>query len=557
MEEMNRERYLKRKQALWNERSSYLTHWREISDHIMPRTGRFFESDRNNGKKKHNNIINSKATRALNTLASGMMAGMTSPARPWFRLATPDTDLMEFEPVRLWLDKTSRIMREIFARSNTYNSLHQMYLELGAYGTAFTFVSPNFDDVLRHFPMTVGEYALAIDSNQQVKTVYREIPMTVSQVIQEFGKEKVSTNIINKYDAGNLDQWVTVIHLVEPRYDREYGKKDAKNKAFKSVYFEAAADGSKLLRESGFDEFPGLAPRWMVLQGDVYGSSPGMEALGDVKSLQHKELRNAQCIDYQTKPPIQIPINMKGQEVNSLPGGVAYYDSSSQNSGIKTQFEVNLNQQYLMMDIDRTERRIDQAFYADLFLMLANDNRSGITATEVAERHEEKMLMVGPVLERLHNEMLNPLIDITFSRMVQAGILPPAPPELSGQNLQVDFVSTLAQAQQLVGLGSLDRYAMTIGSIAQMKPEVLDKFDADQFADVYAQRLGVDPSVLIADDKVAIIRKSRQEQMAQQQQMAMMQPMADAAAKIGSIETEAGNSNALADVMQGLTGYTT
>jgi hypothetical protein len=248
---------------------------------------------------------------------------------------------------------------------------------------------------------------------------------------------------------------------------------------------------------------------------------------------------------------------MKGQEINSLPGGVAYYDSSTQSQGIKTQFEVNLNQQYLMMDIDRTERRIDQAFYADLFLMLANDTRSGVTATEVAERHEEKMLMVGPVLERLHNEMLNPLIDITFSRMVQAGILPPAPQELSGQNLQVDFVSTLAQAQQLVGLGSLDRYAMTIGSLAQIKPDVLDKFDADQFADVYAQRLGVDPSVIVADDKVAIIRKSRQEQMAQQQQMAMMQPMADAAAKIGSIETDAGNSNALADVMQGLTGYTT
>jgi hypothetical protein len=557
MEESLRERHLKRKQALWNERSSYITHWREISDHIMPRTGRFFESDRNNGKKKHNNIINSKATRALNTLASGMMAGMTSPARPWFRLATPDTDLMEFEPVRTWLDKTSRIMREIFARSNTYNSLHQMYLELGAYGTAFTFVSPNFDDVLRHFPMTVGEYALAIDSNQQVKTVYREIPMTVSQVIQEFGKENVSASVINKYDAGNLDQWITVIHCVEPRYDRDYGKKDAKNKAFKSIYFEAAADGGKLLRESGFDEFPGLAPRWMVLQGDVYGSSPGMEALGDVKSLQHKELRNAQCIDYQTKPPIQVPINMKGQEVNSLPGGVAYYDSSSQNGGIKTQFEVNLNQSYLMQDIDRTERRIDQAFYADLFLMLANDNRSGITATEVAERHEEKMLMVGPVLERLHNEMLNPLIDITFSRMVQAGILPPAPQELAGQNLQVDFVSTLAQAQQLVGLGSLDRYAMTLGSLAQIKPEVLDKFDADQFADVYAQRLGVDPSVIVSDDKVALIRKSRQEQMAQQQQMAMMQPMADAAAKIGSIETASGESNALADVMQGLTGYST
>tara|TARA_R110000796_G_scaffold9078_3_gene31206 strand:- start:6528 stop:8189 length:1662 start_codon:yes stop_codon:yes gene_type:complete len=546
-----RDRLLQRKQALWNERSSYVTHWREISDHMMPRTGRFFETDRNNGKKKHNNIINSKATRSVNVLASGMMAGMTSPARPWFRLATPDTDLMEYAPVREWLDQTGKIMRQIFAQSNTYNALHQMYKELGLYGTAFSFISPDFDDVLRHYPLTIGEYALAIDARQTVKTMYREVPMTIGQVVKQFGKEKCSPAVINKFDKGLLDSWITVIHVIEPRYDRDTTKKDGKNKAFKSCYFEAAANPDKLLSESGYDEFPGLAPRWDVLQGDVYGSSPGMEALGDVKALQHKELRKAQAIDYQTKPPLQMPIALKNQEVNSLPGGVAYVDTTTQQGGIRPQFEVNLNLQSLMDDIERTERRVDQAFYADLFLMLANDTRSGVTATEVVERHEEKLLMVGPVLERLHNEMLNPMIDVTFSMMVKAGILPQPPKEMEGQSLQVDFVSTLAQAQQLVGINSLDRYAMTIGTIAQMKPEVLDKFDADQFADVYSQRLGVDSSVVIADDKVAIIRQQRAEEQAQAQQMAMAQQMAETASKAGGVPTQGGESNLAADMVQG------
>jgi len=553
--ELPRERYLKRKQALWNERSSWMTHWREISDHIMPRTGRFFDTDRNNGKKKHNNIINSKGTRALNVLASGMMAGMTSPARPWFRLATPDRDLMEFAPVREWLDQVSTIMREVFARSNTYNSLHQMYFELGGYGTSASFISPNFNDVIRHSPLTAGEYALAIDHEQRVSTLYREIPMTVAQVVQQFDKDRCSVGVKNQYTSGNLDKWITVIHAIEPRSDRDYTKKDAKNKPFMSCYFEAASDNKTVLRESGFDRFPGVAPRWFVLQGDVYGSSPAMEALGDIKALQHKELRKAQAIDYQTKPPLQMPSSMKNMEVNSLPGGVAYVDTTTQQGGIRTQFEVQLNLGDLREDIALTERRIDSAFYADLFMMLANDTRSGITATEVAERHEEKLLMLGPVLERLHNEMLDPMIDLTFDMMLKSGILPQPPEELQGQNLQVEFVSTLAQAQQLVGLNSLDRFAMTIGSIAQMKPEILDKFDADQYADVYAQRLGVDPSVIVADDKVAIIRQQRAAEQEKQQQMAMMPQMADMAAKLGNVKTD--ESTLASDVMKGLQGYST
>lgn len=551
-----RQRYLKRKQALWNERSSWITHYREITDYLLPRSGRYFEQDRNRGDKKHNNIYDSTGTRALRVLAAGMMAGMTSPARPWFRLATPDTDLMEYDPVKRWLHSVAKIMREIYARSNTYRSLHMLYEELGAFGTAVTIMRPDFQDVIRHYPLTAGEYAIASSARGEVNTLYREVPMTVSQIVEEFGIENVSKTVKNQWDRGNYDQWITVMHAIEPRKDkdREYGKRDAKNMPFKSCYFELAGEGDELLSESGFKTFPALAPRWSVSGGDIYGNGPGMEALGDIRQLQHEQLRKAQCIDYQTKPPLQMPTSMKNMEYDTLPGGLAWVDPNAPNGSIKTQFEVNLNLQHLLLDIQDVRDRVNGTFYADLFLMMANDTRSGITATEVAERHEEKLLMLGPVLERLHNEMLSPMIETTFTTMMEAGIVPPPPQELQGMDLSIEFVSTLAQAQRAIGVGSIDRLLGTVGAVAQMKPDVLDKIDGDQIVDTYADMLGVDPNLIVGDENVAIIRQQRAQAQQQAQAAQNMAMMAETAAKVGSIDTS--RQNALTDVMSQFQGYT-
>lgn len=551
-----RQRLLKRKTALWNERSSWISHYREISDYILPRSGRFFEQDRNRGEKKHNNIYDSTGTRALRVLAAGMMSGMTSPARPWFRLAIADSDLMEYDPVKLWLNENAKIMREIFSRSNTYRALHMIYEELGAYGTAASFMRPDFNDVLRHYTMTAGEYAISSSNRGEVDTIYREVPMTVAQIVQEFGLDKVSKSVKDQYERNNLDQWITVMHAIEPRKDneRDIGKRDAKNMPFKSCYFELAGNGDEMLSESGFNYFPVLVPRWSVSGGDIYGNSPAMESLGDIRQLQHEQLRKAQGIDFQTKPPLQMPVTMKGSEHDSLPGGIAWYDPSSPTGGVKTQFEVNLNLQHLLADIQDVRERINGTFYADLFMMMANDTRSGITATEVAERHEEKLLMLGPVLERLHNEMLSPMIENTFQMMVEAGIVPTPPKELQGMDLNIEFVSTLAQAQRAIGVGSIDRLLGTVGNMASMKPEVLDKLNADQIVDTYADMLGVDPNLIIGDENVAIIRQQRAEQQQKAQAAQEAMAMADMASKVGGISTA--EPNMMTDVMQNLQGYT-
>lgn len=539
---------------LRNERDSWMAHWKEISDYLLPRSGRFFVDDRNRGDKRHNNIYDSTGTRALRVLAAGMMAGMTSPARPWFRLTTSDPQLDESAAVKAWLADVTRLMQMVFAKSNTYRALHSMYEELGAFGTASTIVLADFNSVIHHYTLTTGEFAMAADHRGQINTLYREFQMTVAQMVREFGRDNCSPTVQTLFDRGALEQWVTIMHAIEPRVDRDVTKRDDRNMAWKSVYFEHGGNEDQILRDSGFKEFPALCPRWATTGGDIYGNSPAMEALGDIKQLQHEQLRKAQGIDYKTKPPLQAPTSLKSRDVDTLPGGISFVDSAAPNGGIRSAFEVNIDLSHLLADIQDVRERIKGSFYADLFLMLANGTNPQMTATEVAERHEEKLLMLGPVLERMHNEILDPLIEMTFSRMVEAGIVPPPPDELQGMELNVEFVSMLAQAQRAIATNSVDRFVGNLGAVAGIKPEVLDKFDADRWADAYADMLGIDPELIVPGEQVALIRKQRAEAAQAQQQAAMLNQGADTAQKLGSVDTS--KQSALTDVTRAFSGYT-
>ena len=553
-ENSKRKLLLSRWGQLRNERESWMTHWKEISDYLLPRSGRFFVEDRNRGDKRHNNIYDSTGTRALRVLAAGMMAGMTSPARPWFRLTTSDPQLDESAAVKAWLADVTRLMQMVFAKSNTYRALHSMYEELGAFGTASTIVLADYTSVIHHYPLTTGEFAMAADHRGQINTLYREFQMTVAQVVRELGRDNCCITVQNLFDRGALEQWVTVMQAIEPRVDRDLTKRDDRNMAWKSVYFEHGGNEDQILRESGFKEFPALCPRWAVSGGDIYGNSPAMEALGDIKQLQHEQLRKAQGIDYKTKPPLQAPTSLKSRDVDTLPGGISFVDAAAPNGGIRSAFEVNIDLSHLLNDIQDVRERIKGGFYADLFLMLANGTNPQMTATEVAERHEEKLLMLGPVLERMHNEILDPLIEMTFSRMVEANIVPPPPDELQGMELNVEFVSMLAQAQRAIATNSVDRFVGNLGAVAGIKPEVLDKFDADRWADAYADMLGIDPELIVPGDQVALIRKQRAEAQAQAQQAAMLNQGADTAQKLGSVDTS--QQSALTDVTRAFSGYT-
>lgn len=549
-----RQKLVMRWGQLKTERNSWWGHWQEISNYVLPWNGRYFRQDRDKGRRRNNQIYDNTGIRALRTLGAGLMAGATSPARPWFRLGTHDPDLNNAQPVKLWLADVAQRMHAVFQKSNTYRALHQIYEEMGAFGTGASIVLPDFNTVIHQYPLTIGEYAIQTDWQGRVVTLYREFEKTVSEIVKEFGIDNCSGTVQAMYKSGQLGAWVPIVHAIEPRSDRDPSKRDARNMAWASYYFELGGENDKVLRESGFKQFPAVVPRWAVAGGDIYGNSPGMEALGDIKQLQHEQLRKAQGIDYQTNPPLQVPDMLKNRDVERLPGGITFVPAGAGNSKIETAFDVTLNLGELLEDIQDVRGRIRESFFSDIFLMLANSTNPQMTATEVAERHEEKMLMMGPVLERLNNELLFPLIETTFTHMVEMNALPPAPPELAGMDLAVEFISMLAQAQRAIGTNTVDRFVGSLGTVAGMKPDVLDKFDSDAWADAYSDMLGVDPKLVLANDQVAIIRQTRAQAQAAQQKLAAAQQVSEAARNFGQASAASANGPG-SDVMNMFSGY--
>ncbi|ELY6313539.1 portal protein [Cronobacter sakazakii] len=520
-----KEQLTKQLGMLEQERTTFEPHWRELSDFIIPRGSRFLTSEANRGDRRNNKIVDPTATMANRTLSSGMMSGITSPARPWFKLATPDPEMMDYGPVKLWLETVQNRMNDMFNKSNLYQSLPIIYSSLGTFGTGALAVLEDDEDVIRTMPFPVGSYYIANSPRLSVDTCFRKFSMTVRQLVREFGLNSVSSSTKSAFENGTYEKWVDVVHAVYPNMNRETGKMNAKNKAFRSVYFEVGGDNDKVLRESGYDEFPVMAPRWEVNGEDVYGSScPGMIALGQVKALQLEQRRKAQQIDKQTNPPMIGPTSLKTQRVSLLPGDITYVDQVTGVEGLRPAYMVNPNLGDLLGDIQDTRQLINSAYFVDLFMMLQNVNTRSMPVEAVIEMKEEKLLMLGPVLERLNDEFLDPLIDRAFSMMARKNMLPPPPDVMQGMPLRIEYISVMAQAQKAIGLSSLERFVGFVGNLANAKPEALDKLNVDQAIDNYAVMSGVSPTVVVPQEQAQQTRNDRAQQ--QQQAMALQTGMA-------------------------------
>ena len=553
---------------LKNERQSFEPHWRTIADYVLPTRARFTLTQNNRGDRRNQKIINSTAVLASRTLRSGMMAGITSPARPWFKLAIKDRDLMEYGPVKYWLQHTENEMRSQFILGNLYNSLPVAYGDLGNFATSAIFMEEDFNTVSRFYVFPVGSYWLFNDETLKVRGFYREFRFTVRQIVEKFGRtnesgspdwSNISKTVKNLYDRGSYETWIDLCHYVIPNTGYNPDKIDSEFKKYSSLYYEKGTssmdvyDRNKYLSKKGYDYFPVLAPRWEKTGEDVYGTDcPGMTALGDNKALQTMEKRKAQAIEKHVNPPMTGPSVLRNSKASILPGDMTYLDLREGQQGFRPIHEVRPDIQSLVYDIQEHQKRISRAYYEDLFLMLAQSDRREITAREIDERHEEKLLMLGPVLEGLNEDLLDPLIDNQFSFGIEQGRFLPPPPELEGVPLKVEYVSIMAQAQKLAGIANIERFfGFVINTAVQSQnPAMLQKVDFDQAVDVYGDRMGIDVDLIRTDEDVAAIREQEAKAMQQQQMMEQITAGASAAKDLSKADLE--SDNALKRISDGM-----
>ncbi|MCE9939779.1 portal protein [Serratia liquefaciens] len=547
-----------RKQFLQNQlsqlitaRSSYDSHWKELSDFILPNCGRFLTTDA--GRNKRNTkVVDPTGGLASRTLESGMLSGITSPTRPWFSLNTPNKQLMDSWPVKMWLSQVVELMNDVMNKSNWYQSLTVLYRYLGTFATGAISILEDDEDVIRTHVLPIGSYYISNSDRLQVDTVFRKFSMTCRQLVAKFGLENVSDSVKSAWDTGAYETWFEVVHAVLPNTNRDTGKLNSKNKRYSSVYYEPGGSGDKLLSESGFDEMPILVPRWDINGEDAYGSScPGILALGGVKALQLQQKRKDQAIDKLVNPPMMAPSSMKNERLSLLPGDVTYYNGAGDTQGFKPVYEINPRISELLESIQDGRQLTNECYFVPLFNMFSNINTRSMPIEAVNEMRDEKMLQIGPVLDRLNDELLDPAIDRIFNIMNRRGMLPPPPEELQGQPLRVEYTSVMAQAQKAVGIGSIERFVGFIGNMtAAGFQQAADKLDVDQAIDAYGDMLGVPTTITKSDEQV----QAEREQRSQQQQAAQSLQMGTGAADIAKTLSQAGTGdpNLLTSIQQAM-----
>jgi hypothetical protein len=505
----------------------------EIADNENPTRGFFYEKRPNVGEKiNHKTLLNSVAEDDFDTLASGMISGLTSPSRPWFKPEIDDTDLMEFTPVKIWLDKIQKIMFDIYAKSNVYGALYTIYNEVGSFCTACALLEDDYRDIIRMRAYTIGEYYLGCDQTGRVNAFFRRFWMTVAQIIEKFGKGNATPATIQSFMNQSPDTWNVVNHLIEVNDDRIDKYKDFMNMPFRSIYWQDGAQPMSYLKLGGYEEFPILAPRWATTTtADTYGKGPGWKALGDARMAQKLESDLLIAIAKSIRPPLQADASVQG-DPNVAPDGVTRSSSLVPNAGVRAVYQVQLDLNAVINKIAKTEASIHRKTFADLFKMMLDAERTGqpVTAEQIIEEKNEKMSMLGPVLERLETELLDPMNDRTYNIALRMGLIPPPPKEIQGMPIKMKYISVLAQAQRMIGIQTIDEWVVGVGNLANatQDPSVWDIVNKDEVSTEKGERLGVPAKIMNDPDARAAIRKARAQIQAQQQKI----QAADAAASI-------------------------
>lgn len=515
----------RRIEELKSVRKPWEVDWSELASHVDPTRYRAqLLAERAASRKK---IIDGTGTLALRTLKSGMHSGLTSPARPWFKLGAKDPGLRDFAPVKQYLSVTETRMREVFSSSNLYTSFHTGYGDLGLFGQSCGILVDDDENILRMIQLLHGTFWLARDDAGRATTLYRNFRWSVQRIVSRFGLNNVSNRIRTLYDTSKYDNTFVIWHAIEPRLNRNPNSAAKWDMPYLSNYWEDGSDGNKLLEESGFEENPIVAPPWELSGDDHYATSPGQDAIGDVKMLQKEQTRKLEGIDKLVRPPMTGPSSMRNNPASLLPGSITYVDDPT-GKGYRAAMQVDLRLGELREDIIQGQQRIDRTFYADLFLMLAN--MEGIqprNSFEIAERKEEKLLALGPVLENIYNGQLEPVIERAYAILNRRRMLPPPPPDL--KDFDIEYTSMLAQAQKAVATGAIERGVAFLGQLASVKPDVLDKLDADEAADIYSDYIGMPPSIIVPDEEVEKVRAARLQKQKAAESAAMAAEVAPAA----------------------------
>ena len=514
---------LSRFDRLKSQRQNWESHWQEVADYMQPRKADVTKS-RSKGDKRTELIFDGSPLQSVELLSASLHGMLTNPSTPWFSLKFKDQGMEGEDEAKAWLESATEVMYSAFNQSNFQQEIFELYHDLITFGTAAMFIEEDDEDNLKFSTRHINEIYISENDKGRIDTVFRKFRISARAAIQKFGN--VSTHIAVTAKKDPYEE-VDILHAVYPRSDFNPAKQDKENMPFESIYMDA--DSGDELSVSGFKEFPFVVPRYLKASHEIYGRSPAMTALPDVKMLNEMSKTIIKSAQKQVDPPLLVPDDGFMLPVRTVPGGLNFYRAGTRdrieplNIGANTPLGLNMEEQ--------RRNSIRNAFYVNQLMM---QNGPQMTATEVIQRNEEKMRLLGPVLGRLQSELLKPLIDRAFALILRKNLFPPAPEFLAGTDIEIEYVSPLAKAQKSTELSSIMRAIEILGSLSNVAP-VFDHINMDKLVRHLADIVGVPQKILKPQSELNAERQQAAQQQEQMQQMQQLQQVAEAGGKIAPL----------------------
>ena len=530
---------VKRKGKLKAQRGTWETHWQDLSNFVLPNEADF-NLKRSKGDKRTTLVYDSTGIHANEMLAAGLHGMLTNPASNWFslRVKNDSQGTGSGSEAKQWLeDTTNAVMAEISAPDVAFSShIHEYYLSLCSIGTACMFVGePSTREGISFRAIHIDEIFIAENADGIIDTVFRSFKMTVRQIVQKWGEESLSPRIKRMYEKQEFDKEIELLHCVYPRDDVDKGKRAATMLPVASIYIDEKEH--HVLAEGGFDEMPYMVSRWAKTVGEVFGRSPAMTALPDIKMLQEIMKTTIKAAQKVVDPPLLVPDDGVLGPVRTIPGGLNYYRASSGARIEPLLTGGNIGISYEMMTDLRD--RIRTTFFLD---QLQFQGAPRMTATEVIERTERTLRLLGPTLGRLQSEFLGPMIERIYGVLSRSGRLPEPPESISEQELKIEYVSPLARAQRQTETQGIMRTLEFIGPIAGLDPQAAQIIKGADTVRHIAELNGVPPMLLKSNEELMEEAKAQQEAQAAQQQMMQGAQVMDMMQKGANVAKTAGDA---------------
>lgn len=538
--------------SLRNWRNSWwMTSWADLAQFINPRRSIWLTQGAGGipspngmlrGLEINQAIVDPTGTYALRTCSAGIVNGLASVSKPWFKMTTVDRNFMLSGNARRWLDTQQDRMYDALARSNFYDSFAQECEDDAIFGTAPVIIYEDLKDIFRCYNPCVGEYYLSSDGTLRNDGLYRAFVMTIAQIVGFFGLENCPEEVQQAWRQGGsqIDAERIVAHAIEPNFAIQ-GNEGTKVKGeftWRETYWLYGVRSTYPMVFRGYRDQPFTVSRWSKQSNDAYGRSVGMDILPDVIQLQIETRRKGELLEKIVRPPMLASMSMKNQPSSQLPGKTTYVPQLTNGDGMRSMYELPAQAiAPIVQDIAQIQQRILKGGFADLFLMLENAPQLKMTAYEVAQKQQEKLQVLGPVIEN-KMEQLRLKLHRIFAIMKRRGFIDPIPDDLRGVPIGIEFTSLLAQAQKAAAMSGIERQMALVGNASAVYgQEATDNMDIDSVLQTSNQLLGNPESIMRGPEAKAQMRANR----AKQQNAATSMEAAQHGAKTAGVAADAAN----------------